>query len=73
MKVRISGIDAPEKAKLYGLRSRLALADLCHRETATISSTSRDRYGRTLADVQCQGQEVGRAQVSAGLARMFDR
>lgn len=73
VKVRISGIDAPEKAKPYGLCSRQALADLCHRETATISSTSRDRYGRTVADVQCQGQEVGRAQVSAGLARVFDR
>ena len=73
MKVRIGGIDAPEKAQPFGQRSRQALADLCHRETATIRSTTKDRYGRTVADVQCQGQDVGRSQVAAGLAWVFDR
>lgn len=73
VKVRIGGIDAPEKAQPFGQRSRQALADLCHRETATIRSTTKDRYGRTVADVQCQGQDVGRSQVAAGLAWVFDR
>ena len=73
MKVRIGGIDAPEKAQPFGQRSRQALADLCHRETATIRSTTKDRYGRKVADVQCQGQDVGRSQVAAGLAWVFDR
>lgn len=73
VKVRIAGIDAPEKAQPFGQRSRQALADLCHRETATIRSTTKDRYGRTVADVQCQGQDVGRTQVAAGLAWVFDR
>lgn len=68
VKVRIAGIDAPEKAQPFGQRSRQALADLCHRETATIRSTTKDRYGRTVADVQCQGQDVGRTQVAAGMA-----
>ena len=71
--VRIAGIDAPEKAQPFGQRSRQALADLCHRKTATIRSTTKDRYGRTVADVQCQGQDVGRTQVAAGLAWVFDR
>ena len=73
VKVRIGGIDAPEKAQPFGQRSRQALADLCHRETATIRSTTKDKYGRTVADVQCQGQDVGRTQVAAGLAWVFDR
>lgn len=53
--VRIGGIDAPEKAQPFGQRSRQALAGLCHRDTATIRSTTLDKYGRTVADVQCQG------------------
>lgn len=73
VKVRIAGIDAPEKAQPFGQRSRQALADLCHRETATIRVTTKDRYGRTVADVECQGQDVGRTQVAAGLAWVFDR
>jgi endonuclease YncB( thermonuclease family) len=73
VKVRIAGIDAPEKAQPFGQRSRQVLADLCHRETAAIKSTTKDRYGRAVADVQCQGQDVGRAQVAAGMAWVFDR
>lgn len=73
VKVRIAGIDAPEKAQSFGQRSRQALADLCHRETATIKPSTRDKYGRTVADVQCKGQDVAASQVRAGVAWVFDR
>ena len=59
MKVRIAVIDAPEKPLPFGRRSCQALADLCHRETATIRSTTLDKYGSTVAGVQCLGQDVG--------------
>jgi endonuclease YncB( thermonuclease family) len=55
VKVRVAGIDAPEKAHPFGQRSRIALADLCDRDTANIRSTTRNKYGRTVADVECQG------------------
>jgi endonuclease YncB( thermonuclease family) len=73
VKVRIAGIDAPEKSQPFGQVSRQSLADQCHMETATIKPTTRDRYGRTVADVQCKGQDVGQAQVSSGLAWVFDK
>ncbi|MFC3686096.1 thermonuclease family protein [Hydrogenophaga luteola] len=73
VKVRISGIDAPEKAQAFGQRSKQALSDLCFRETATIRPTTRDKYGRTVADVECQGQDVSMAQVKTGMAWVFDR
>lgn len=73
VKVRIAGIDAPERAQPFGQRSRQALAELCHREAAEIRTSTKDRYGRAVADVQCQGQDVGRAQVAAGMAWVFDR
>ncbi|MDO9031756.1 MAG: thermonuclease family protein [Hydrogenophaga sp.] len=73
VKVRIAAIDAPEKAQPFGQRSKQSLSDLCFREAATIKPLSRDRYRRTVADVQCKGQDVGKAQVAAGMAWVFDR
>jgi len=73
VKVRIAAIDAPEKAQPFGQRSKQLLSDLCFREAATIKPLARDRYRRTVADVQCKGQDVGKAQVAAGMAWVFDR
>lgn len=71
VKVRISAIDAPEKRQDFGERSRQALAALCFQEWARITERTRDRYGRTVADVECRGQDAGRAQVEAGMAWYF--
>lgn len=71
VKVRISAIDAPEKRQDFGERSRQALAALCFQQMARISEKTRDRYGRTVADVECKGQDAGRAQVAAGMAWYF--
>lgn len=73
VKVRVSAIDAPEKAQPFGQRSRQALADLCFQQPAAITPRGRDRYGRTVADVECRGQDAGQAQVRAGMAWVFDR
>ena len=68
VKVRLGGIDAPEKAQPFGQRSRQHLADLCFQVEATITPKTKDRYGRTVADVECRGQDAGQAQVRAGMA-----
>lgn len=73
VKVRIAGIDAPEKAQPFGQRSKQALSALCFQETATISPTAQDKYRRTVADVLCRGQDVSTSQVKAGMAWVFDR
>lgn len=68
VKVRISAIDAPEKRQPFGQVSRQHLARLCFQVHAKITPKTRDRYGRTVADVECQGQDAGQAQVKAGLS-----
>lgn len=68
VKVRLAGIDAPEKAQPFGQRSRQHLAELCFQQQAVITPRSKDRYGRTVADVECQGKDAGQAQVQAGMA-----
>lgn len=66
--IRIAGIDAPEKAQPFGRQSKQHLSDLCYMQQATITPKTKDRYGRTVADVECQGQDAGQAQVRAGMA-----
>lgn len=73
VRVRIAAIDAPEKSQPFGQRSKQLLSDLCFREAATIKPLSRDRNRRTVADVQCKGKDAGEAQVTAGMAWVFDR
>lgn len=73
VKVRIAAIDAPEKRQPYGQQARQALARLCHNQQATIRQHSQDRYGRTVADVECQGKDVGAWMVRGGWAMVYDR
>lgn len=69
--VRISAIDAPEKAQPFGHVSRQHLAHLCFQQQATITPKTKDRYGRTVGDVECQGQDVATEQVRSGLAWFY--
>lgn len=73
VKVRIAAIDAPEKRQAWGQRSRQHLADLCFQVEATITPKRRDRYGRTVGDVECRGQDAGAEQVRAGMAWVYTR
>lgn len=71
--VRISAIDAPERKQPFGRASRQHLAKLCFQQQATITPKTKDRYGRTVADVECQGQDVATEQVRSGLAWYYVR
>ncbi len=73
VKVRLSEIDAPERSQPWGDRSRQHLAQLCNQQVATIRSSGKDRYGRTLARVECQGKDANAEQVATGMAWAFTR
>lgn len=71
IKVRVNGIDAPEKAQPFGQASKQNLSRLVFGRTVTVESNKRDRYGRTVAKVLVDGLDVGLEQVKAGLAWHF--
>lgn len=73
VKVRLAGIDAPEKNQPFGQRSKEALSDLCFQVAAKITPKSTDRYGRTVADVECSGKDAGQEQVKAGMVWVYDK
>lgn len=71
--IRLAEIDAPESSQAYGQRSKAHLAGLCFLRPAQVSPQSTDRYGRTVARVQCSGRDASLAMVSAGMAWRFVR
>ena len=71
IKVRLADIDAPEKRQPFGQRSRQSLSDLCFGKDARLDVRNKDRYGRTVARVYCDGIDANRAQVERGLAWVY--
>ena len=71
VKVRLANIDAPEKQQPFGARSKQSLSELCYGRDATIKSSNKDRYGRTVAVVHCGDVNVNVAQVSRGMAWVY--
>lgn len=71
--VRLAEIDAPEKGQPFGNRSRLSLGSLCFGSMAWVQPASKDRYGRTVARVQCRGKDASLEQTRAGMAWAFTR
>lgn len=67
-KVRLVGIDAPEKKQDYGQRSKQNLAVMVFGRSVSIESRKADRYGRMVGKVIVDGTDVNLRQVEAGLA-----
>ena len=50
-RIRLSGIDCPEKAQAYGQKAKHAASALTFGKDVTLRTHGTDKYGRTLADV----------------------
>ena len=69
VKVRLSGIDAPETGQDFGSRAKQAASKLAFGKQVTIREVDKDRYGRTVADVVLpDGRSLGREMVAEGMA-----
>lgn len=71
--IRLAEIDAPEKRQPFGERSKQALAAMCFQKPATVKPQTRDRYGRTVARVICDGTDANVEMVRAGMAWAFTK
>jgi endonuclease YncB( thermonuclease family) len=67
-KIRLTGIDAPEKKQPFGNRSKQSLSDMVFNKTVTVETDKRDRYGRELGKVMDGSKDVNLEQVRAGMA-----
>lgn len=67
-KIRLAGIDAPEKAQAFGQASKKSLSDLIFRKQVTVYWNKTDRYQRTLGKVTLNEQDICLEQVKRGMA-----
>ena len=68
-RVRLVGVDAPEKRQAYGDRAKRFTADLAFDRTVTVRTSGRDRYGRLLGEVVLpDGRSLNQELVRAGYA-----
>ena len=67
-RIRLDGIDAPERTQPYGQRARQSLAALAHGRVASANCPKVDRYGRAVCRVIIDGVDVGLEQIRRGYA-----
>lgn len=72
-KVRLAGIDAPEKVQAFGQRSKEHLSSLVFGRQVKVETEKQDRYGRTVGKVLVDGRDANLAMVVAGLAWHYKR
>lgn len=73
MKVRLYGIDAPEKGQPYGQASTTVMKHLTTGRNITVRTMDQDRYGRTVALVYADGICVNEAMVRSGNAWLYQQ
>lgn len=67
-KIRLMGIDAPEKAQPFGNKSRESLASMVAGRSVIVEWHKRDRYGRMVGQVFADSHDVGLVQIERGMA-----
>jgi endonuclease YncB( thermonuclease family) len=72
-RVRLAGIDAPEREQAFGAAARRSLAEICLRKAATVEIVDVDRYNRTVAKVKCGEADASAEQVRHGMAWVVAR
>jgi micrococcal nuclease len=71
LKIRLAGIDAPEKEQDFGAESRHSLAAMVSGRQVSVSTRAVDKYGRTVALLAIDGLNVNEEQVRRGMAWQY--
>ncbi len=73
VRVRIAGIDAPEKGQPYSTKARESLETLLKSGEIQLMPVKKDRFDRWVANVSVANEDVGMTQVQRGYAWFFRR
>ena len=67
-KIRLAGIDAPEKKQDFGNVSKRSLSDMVFNQQVKVDWDKSDRYGRLVGKVLLNGKDVNLEQIRLGMA-----
>ena len=66
-RIRLNGIDCPEKGQAYGKRAKQAASELVFGKQVTLQTFGQDKHGRAIADVVlADGTNVNHTLVKDG-------
>ena len=71
VKIRLAGIDTPEKKQPFGNKAKQALSNLAFQKQALVEIAAKDRYGRTIGVVFVDGLNVNAELVKQGMAWVY--
>jgi endonuclease YncB( thermonuclease family) len=67
-KIRVAGIDAPEKSQDFGSKAKEHMSDLVFGKTVSLPDAKTDKYGRTVSRVLVGNKDAGLEMIKAGMA-----
>lgn len=67
-RIRLSGIDAPEKQQPFGQRSRQNLSKMIALKNVTALGDKQDRYGRLIGTIYYNNKDINAQQITSGFA-----
>jgi endonuclease YncB( thermonuclease family) len=71
VKIRLAEVDCPERDQPYGKEAREFVQKFLEGKTISISAVEQDRYGRTVAKVRANNDDLGEALVENGYAWVY--
>lgn len=72
-KIRLAGIDSPEKGQPFGQHCKQSLSDLVYGRTVVVETKKRDRYGRAIGKIIAGGRDANLEQVQRGCGWHYKR
>ncbi|MFM8979507.1 MAG: thermonuclease family protein [Planctomycetia bacterium] len=73
-RIRLYGVDAPERAQPYSQRAKQLASSLVFGKAVQVQVLDTDRYGRSVARVLlADGRDLGHELVQAGLAWWYEQ
>lgn len=72
-KVRLKGIDAPEKKQPFGTKSKQSLSGMIYMKQVTIEWNKFDRFDRILGKVRLGETDINLEQIDRGMAWYYKK
>ena len=66
-KIRLHGVDAPERGQAFGTVSRQRLSELVFQKGVSVVQTDTDQYGRVVGIARVEGLVVNEEMLRSGL------
>ena len=71
IKIRLSGIDAPESKQAFGNKSKENLKSYIYQKDVAVKYDSKDKYNRVLGTIYYQNKDINLQQIKDGYAWFY--